>query len=129
MTRLADDTPPLRWTFENPEGATIFVHHAAEIMPAQDRLHLARLLRAVADELEEGARTAQMAWLARGQALTGKDRLLTVEEAAQKLGRSKDWLYRHAGRLPFTVRDGRLLRFSEQGIERYIRQRQGRNRA
>ena len=56
-----------------------------------------------------------------------RDRLLTVAEAAQKLAVSKDWLYTHADRLPFTVRvSHRNLRFSEQGIERYIRQRQGR---
>jgi excisionase family DNA binding protein len=55
-----------------------------------------------------------------------EDRLLTVEEAAQKLGLSRDWCYRQAKRLPFAVRIGRQLRFSERGIERYIRQRQGR---
>lgn len=55
-----------------------------------------------------------------------EDRLLTVPEAARKLGRSADWLYRHSKKLPFTVQDGSLLRFSHLGIERYIRQRQGR---
>ena len=60
-----------------------------------------------------------------GRAHAAEDRLLTVEEAAGKLGVSPDWLYRR--RLPFTVRLGpRQLRFSAQGIERYIRQRQGR---
>ena len=54
-----------------------------------------------------------------------RDRLLNVKEAAQKLGRSTDWLYRHGSELPFIVRDGRLLRFSEQGIEEYIRRRMG----
>jgi predicted DNA-binding transcriptional regulator AlpA len=52
-----------------------------------------------------------------------RGRLLDVKEAAQKLGRSPDWLYRHGSELPFVVRDGRLLRFSEQGIEEYIRRR------
>ena len=56
----------------------------------------------------------------------GEDRLLTVEEAAKKLGLSTDWLYRRAGKLLFTVRLGRQLRFSERGLDRYIRQRQGR---
>jgi len=51
------------------------------------------------------------------------DRLLDVKEAARKLGKSKDYLYRHASNYPFTVRDGRSLRFSEAGIEKYIRQR------
>lgn len=55
-----------------------------------------------------------------------EDRLLTVEEAASRLGTSEDWLYRHAPKLPFTVRLApRQLRFSSQGIERYLRTRQG----
>jgi excisionase family DNA binding protein len=54
------------------------------------------------------------------------DRLLTTTEAAQKLGATDDWLYRHANTLPFAVRVGKKhLRFSEGGIERYIRQRTG----
>lgn len=56
-----------------------------------------------------------------------EDRLLSVEAAAERLGTSKDYLYRNAKRLPFTVHLGpRQLRFSARGIERYIRQRQGR---
>lgn len=56
-----------------------------------------------------------------------EDRLLSVTEAAEKLGLTEDYLYRHAKTLPFTVRVGpRQLRFSLRGIERYIRQRQGR---
>src|SRR5438552_4122196 len=54
------------------------------------------------------------------------DRLLDVEQATQKLGTSRDWLYRHAKKLPFAVRNGRQLRFSERGIERYIKLRAGR---
>ena len=60
-----------------------------------------------------------------GQAKEDEDRLLGVQEAAAKLGRSVDSMYRHAGKYPFTVRDGRNLRFSEAGINRYIRQRMG----
>ncbi|MGA2076708.1 MAG: helix-turn-helix domain-containing protein [Terriglobia bacterium] len=54
------------------------------------------------------------------------DRRLSVAEAAEKLGVSKDYLYRHANRLPFTVRIGRSLGFSERGVETYLRQRPGR---
>ena len=62
-----------------------------------------------------------------GHAPAREDLLLTVKEAAQKLGVLPDWLYRRAKKLPFTVRLGkRHLRFSARGIERYIRQRQGR---
>ena len=67
--------------------------------------------------------------LAGGKAQPGTDgdRLLTAAEAAQKLGATEDWLYRHANTLPFAVRVGKKhLRFSEAGMERYIRQRTGR---
>jgi len=52
------------------------------------------------------------------------DSLLDVATAAGRLGVSRDWLYHHARLLPFTVRQGRLLRFSSHGIDRYIRMRQ-----
>ncbi len=54
------------------------------------------------------------------------DQLLTVEQAARKLSVSGDWVYRRARTLPFIVHLGSRLRCSERGIERYIRQRQGR---
>jgi len=54
------------------------------------------------------------------------DRLLNAHEAAEKLAASTDYLYRHSSKLPFTVRLGRKVRFSEAGIERYIRARMGR---
>jgi excisionase family DNA binding protein len=53
------------------------------------------------------------------------DQLLTVEEAAKRLGCSKDWLYRQSKKLPFVLRVGRHLRFSELGIEKYIRRKMG----
>lgn len=55
-----------------------------------------------------------------------EDRLLSVKEAAAQLGHSEDWLYRHAKKLPFTVRTGRDVRFSAAGLARWIRNRQGR---
>jgi excisionase family DNA binding protein len=55
-----------------------------------------------------------------------QDRLLNVAEAAELLGMAEDTLYRRAGSLPFTVRDGRRVRFSRLGLERFIRSRQGR---
>ena len=63
-----------------------------------------------------------------GQAENPKDgdRLLDTKEAAAKLGASEDYLYRHSRNLPFAVRMGRKLRFSDAGIEKYIRQRMGR---
>jgi predicted DNA-binding transcriptional regulator AlpA len=53
------------------------------------------------------------------------DRLLDVSQAAEKLCVKRDWLYRHHSDLPFRVRHGKLLRFSELGIEDYIRKRRG----
>jgi predicted DNA-binding transcriptional regulator AlpA len=50
-----------------------------------------------------------------------EDRLLTIEEATLVLGMSKDRLYRTD--YPFTIRDGGLLRFSHNGIQRFIRAR------
>ena len=56
-----------------------------------------------------------------------EDRLLSVKDAAAQLGHSEDWLYRHAAKLPFTVRTGaRDIRFSAAGLARWIRNRQGR---
>jgi predicted DNA-binding transcriptional regulator AlpA len=52
-----------------------------------------------------------------------RDQLLDVREAAAKLCVTIDWLYRHHKRLPFVVRHGRPLRFSEAVIEDYIRKR------
>ena len=54
-----------------------------------------------------------------------RDRLLNIDQTAEKLGRKKDWLYRHHRELAFTVRHGKPLRFSELGIEEYIRKRRG----
>jgi len=51
------------------------------------------------------------------------DRLLTAGEAALKLGLPKDALYRND--YPFLVRIGSRRRFSEKGIEQFIRNRTG----
>ena len=78
------------------------------------------------EELRARLQTRMLrAAVGRGQA--PEDRLLTVEEAAEVLGTTKDYLYHKAKELPFTVCLGRQqLRFSSQGIQRFIRQRQGR---
>jgi len=51
------------------------------------------------------------------------DRNLSVTEAAARLGMSRGWLYRHGGELPFVVRLGRRLLFSERGIEAFLARR------
>ena len=50
------------------------------------------------------------------------DELLPVEVAAERLGISKDYLYRQHSQYPFTRRQGRKLLFSALGIEKYIQQ-------
>jgi excisionase family DNA binding protein len=55
-----------------------------------------------------------------------RDQLLSVHEAAERLACSRDWLYRHHHRLHFAVKNGRQLRFSAEGLDRYIRTRAGR---
>ncbi|MCI0404132.1 MAG: helix-turn-helix domain-containing protein [Acidobacteria bacterium] len=52
------------------------------------------------------------------------DELLTAEQAAQRLGVSVDALYRRKD-WPFRVSLGRRVRFSSQGMAKYIRQRRG----
>ncbi len=88
---------------------------ARELLPRVVGLQTALLAKALTPETANGHLEA-----------SADGDLLTVGEAAQKLSVSKDWLYRRADTLPFTVRLGPAhLRFSERGIEKYIRQRQG----
>lgn len=52
------------------------------------------------------------------------DRLLRVGEAAQRIGIAQDTLYKNADDYPFTQRPRpRCLRFSERGIEKWIKTR------
>jgi hypothetical protein len=53
------------------------------------------------------------------------DALLRVGPASDLLGIAEGTLYRNAIQYPFTVRDGRHLRFSRVGIEKFIRSQQG----
>jgi predicted DNA-binding transcriptional regulator AlpA len=47
--------------------------------------------------------------------------LLDVQEAAERLGMSTDWLYRHARQLPFTRRVGRrAVKFDPTGLARWV---------
>ncbi len=49
------------------------------------------------------------------------DQLLNAEDASKILSVSPDWLYRHGSRLPFTRKLApRVLRFSYQGIQKYL---------
>ena len=85
---------------------------AAKELPAEDLPHLL-------GELEEIRCTA---WARiNGPAVQpASNRLLSIDEAAVKLGVSKDYLYRHHSEFPFTRRIGRALKFAQNGIEKYL---------
>ena len=71
-------------------------------------------------ELEE-IRCTAMARLTAPTNVQRPDELLTVEQAAERLGLSVDYLYKNHSRLPFARRMGRSLRFSSLGIDDYIK--------
>jgi predicted DNA-binding transcriptional regulator AlpA len=51
------------------------------------------------------------------------ERLLKVDDAAARLGMSREWVYRNGRTLPFARRIGRSVRFSAPGIDRWLSQR------
>jgi excisionase family DNA binding protein len=53
-----------------------------------------------------------------------EDRLLTIDQVAERLSVSKEWIYRNGKRLTFTKKLGpKMLRFSEIGLQKWIKQR------
>ncbi len=109
--------PSLNDLAAHPEQATDLSPHAVTILLTQ----LASLQNVLLGRLVVG-----MSPEARREEV-GEDRLLLIDEAATMLSMTRDYLYRHADELPFTVRPApKQLRFSKLGIQRYIRQRQGR---
>src|SRR6516165_5686457 len=86
---------------------------AARELPPEE---LPRLL----GELEEIRATA-LARLSRPPAPAQEDYLLSVEEAATRLGSSADYVYHHHAEWPFTRRVGKKLMFSKLGLEKYLR--------
>jgi hypothetical protein len=114
---MTPDRDLLRAVMESPE-------RAAEIPPAQVPALLAQL---AAVQLALAARLSAAAGNGHaGTAPSGPDRNVGVQEAAGLLGVSPAYLYRKAAALPFTVRIGRRLLFSVEGLERWNRRRQGR---
>ena len=49
-----------------------------------------------------------------------EDRLLTVAQVCEVLNVNDDWWYHNARKLPFVRKVGGLLRFSSNGLQRYI---------
>ena len=51
----------------------------------------------------------------------GPTRLLSVAETAERMGVSKDWLYKNGEDLPFSRKVGRRRLFDEGGMERWMK--------
>ena len=49
--------------------------------------------------------------------------MLDVDEAARRMGVSKDYLYRHQRKFPFARRIGRKLLFSSSGLDKFLARR------
>ncbi len=103
-------------------------HEAVEIL---DKLlaacppeHLPVLIAALSARLAAEAARRLMEPTTREQSQIQPDENLSIDEAARRLGVSKDFLYRT--KLPFRVRIGRRVLFSARGLERWNRIRQGR---
>ena len=61
-----------------------------------------------------------------GEKTVETDNMLTIEQAAERLGVSADWIYRRSKKLPFIVRLGRNVRCSARELDRFLRNRVGR---
>ena len=49
-----------------------------------------------------------------------EDKLLTIEQVCEVLNVSEEWIYHHVKKLPFVRKVGGMLRFSNNGLQRYI---------
>jgi Helix-turn-helix domain len=54
------------------------------------------------------------------KALPRDDKLLTVAEVSAILNCNEEWIYHNAKNLPFVRKVGGMLRFSSNGLQRYI---------
>jgi predicted DNA-binding transcriptional regulator AlpA len=66
---------------------------------------------------------ARLAATSPDSAASKGDRWLTAAQVAARTTFSVDYLYRHADKLPFTVRQGRSVRFSEARLDLYMKQK------
>jgi len=79
-------------------------------------------LDALADAI--ASRVAARLQNGRDPAAADSDHLLTLPQAADRLGVTRGWLARHAARLPFTRKlSHKTLRFSNSGITRWLARR------
>jgi len=108
--------PQLEELAADPKKAGVLDAHTTELLEtraivALDVLRKRKMLLAAQTALAEKVRKP--------------DRLLSAKEVAKRLGFSVDWVYKNHRDLPFRVRLGTVPRFSEKGLEKYIRERQG----
>ena len=120
--RLLDPLPSLATIAADPSRlADVAPEQVPELMGACAALQAALQLR-----LQAGVPAAQPDPTTRKTNGSGPDRLLTASEAAERLGVSRRWMYRHQTQLPFAKKlSGGTLRFSERGLERWKDRRGG----
>lgn len=89
---------------------------ALEILPAGTSLLLSRdeLLTAIAATSPTSASAASP---------DPSDEMLTVEDAAKRIGVSKRWCYDHAKEIGGKKLSRRCVRFSSRAVERYLARR------
>lgn len=96
------------------------VHELLAAVGDLDRIALAALLAAVAGRLAEPD-VSSVPPVPPPIKSTGKSsRWLTAAEVAERLGRDRRWVWRRACRWDFTHREGRVLLFSEAGLNSYM---------
>jgi len=89
------------------------VLQAAQTLPAA-------ALPELLGDLEQIRVTALARLTAPAPAACSPDVLLNVKEAAERLGMSAGYVYRHHADFPFVRRIGRSLLFSSAGIQTYL---------
>ena len=97
-------------------NALQLVLNAARDLPAEE-------LPSLIGELEVVKATAWARLTSPAPTQSDHDQLLSVPEAARRLGVSEDYLYTHHREYAFTRRQGRKLLFSALGIDKFIKQR------
>lgn len=54
-----------------------------------------------------------------------EDRLLTIDQVAERLSVSRDWIYRNGKRFGFTRKLGpKMIRFSETGLQKWLKSKE-----
>jgi len=73
--------------------------------------------------VEEMEAIVHRAVIAALRAAPRDDKLLTVEQVCEILNATQEWVYHNAKKLPFVRKIGGMLRFSANGLQRYIESR------